>query len=114
MGDSKLVTMAVFTVQNVRTASGGIVFLDGYWASPGEVVKGALMWLCKIRPPDVGYILGVSGKAECCIDRQTQQPEPFRRRIKSPSEVILIYKPELPYQEEDPDRPADTGTEIPF
>lgn len=114
MSDQKLVTMAVFTVQNVRTANGGIIFLDGFWANPGEVVKGALMWLCKMNPPDIGCILGVSGRTECCTDRQSQRPEPFRRRIKSPNEVILIHKPELPYQDGDPDRPADTGTEIPF
>lgn len=116
MAEQKLATMAVFTVRDMRTVSGGTVFLDGFWAAAGESVKGALMWSCsRIRPPDVGCILGISRKAECLKDRQTQTPEPFRRRITDPDQVILIHKPgKPPYEDEDQGQPDSGGEDYPF
>lgn len=115
MPEQKLATMAVFTVRDQRTVAGGTVFLDGYWAAVGEAVKGSLQWVAKIRPPDVGSILGISRSAEPLRDRQTGAPEPFRRRIADPSHVILIHKPgKLPYEDDDQGQPDPGGEDYPF
>lgn len=111
MGNQKLARMAVFTVRDMRTVSGGTVFLDGYWAASGESVKGSLQWVARIRPPEIGSILGVSRNAEPLRDRQTGAPEPFRRRISDPSHIILIHEPAAPPYAENDREQTDPGGE---
>lgn len=114
MADMNIPVMAVFQVREVREAGGGTIFLDGFWFGPGEGTRGALMWSCKVRPPESGSILGVSRKAEMLKDRKTQQPEPNRRRITDPGQLVLIHEPEpAPYGDDGEDRAGSDGS-FPF
>lgn len=107
---SGLHTMAVFTVRETKRYDSGTIILNGFWSAPGEAQPGALVWLLKMDPPDPGCILGVSAKAEPARDRKSGQPEPYRRRITSAAHLILIHRPEMPYE----DGPPEDDGEIPF